>query len=334
MTAAQLDEKAGANERMAREAQRAAQRLRLLALRCPSILSEVLAAAERLAPQGVPPDPCISPSSVPEASTPTPSSEVSEVRRSNSVQEGQDPQEGSDLLMRPVERHAHKVSKLPMPDLKSLLRDMQPQLFTAWSLRSLQKKGARDVSREDLLRLVEYVTGVSPEQALGAGYLRTVADVGEFLRAQRAQLGQDRMLTLSLPPDWQAHGIFVIQHKDHSSGSFVVRNRFTGVEVTLRVQQGQQIWDQDHPLMLEANWSDDRAKATVQDTPTEWRLRDYFLGPQHNVTVVNALAPEDGVKQAAGEGVETPPPKRLRKTPTPAEQASGSQGPSAPLLRC
>jgi hypothetical protein len=67
----------------------------------------------------------------------------------------------------------------------------------------MQRRGARDVSREDLCKLVELVTNIGGDASLGSGFFSTVKDVLQHLLNEKRKLGADRAQGLSLPPDWR-----------------------------------------------------------------------------------------------------------------------------------
>eukprot|EP00971_Amphidinium_carterae_P350170 6491414-Amphidinium_carterae.1 len=196
-----------------------------------------------------------------------------------------------------IDRHAHKVGKLSLDDLKCLLFEINEYRFSPFQLKALKEKShQRDVSKETLCKVLQFVTTVGAETELGTGFFRTRADVLAYIRLQRAQLGgTDRSAVLPLPPDWAQHGVFRVTEAtvDH----ILVMHKFSGLVVTVPNSQHENlIWDvADLPnIMVEQNWADLQAKIVVRGTPKGAMLHRFFQLDGKLVSRQLALQAHDG----------------------------------------
>ena len=179
LTAGELERKALREEAPARKATTKSQKLRSNAIvdQQPTLLPSILARAERLARSGGTGDHAGG------------SGGADAADGSRHSGDRQSAPSRAESLRRPLERHNYKMGKLPLQDLKFLLSELSPPIFTPWNLKALMRKGQRDVSREELCKLIELVSGVGEEAELGKGFFRTLGDVLAFLKSGREDLG-------------------------------------------------------------------------------------------------------------------------------------------------
>eukprot|EP00971_Amphidinium_carterae_P327162 6458339-Amphidinium_carterae.3 len=203
-----------------------------------------------------------------------------------------------------IDKHAHKVSKLTLDDLKCILYEINEFRFSAFQLKALKEKShQRDVSKDTLCKVLEFVTSVGGDTELGTGFFKSREDVLNYVKLQQAQLGtMDRSAVLPLPPDWSQHGIYRITEK--TVEHILVAHKFSNLIVTVPNSEFDNLnllWDASElaSLVIEQNWSACNAKLVVKGTPKGALLSRFFR--LDGSLVSRQLALQAGEPEGVGE---------------------------------
>eukprot|EP00971_Amphidinium_carterae_P350254 6491458-Amphidinium_carterae.2 len=178
-----------------------------------------------------------------------------------------------------ISKDAHKVAKLTLEDMKIILYEINEFRFSAFQLKALKEKAhQRDVSKDTLCKVLEFVTSVGSDTELGVGFFKTREDVLNYVQLQKAQLGSvDRSAVLPLPPDWSQHGIYRISEKN--AEHIIVAHKFSNLVVTVPNSEFENLlWDVSElpNVIIERTWSATNAKLVVQGTPKGCLLSRFF----------------------------------------------------------
>ena len=154
-----------------------------------------------------------------------------------------------------------------------MLPKLEPSLTTS-RLRHLATKHPAAGSGPGLAQIAEYLTGVGPNFQL-IGCCRNMTTVIDYL-VQRCQK-RGRALSLVLPPDWQAQGIYCLG--DVLKGSCVeITQRWTGHSISVDVSSLPAFVSLTE-LSIGKNWSEADAEVVSRSSPSKKSFRFGFLFP-------------------------------------------------------
>ena len=105
-----------------------------------------------------------------------------------------------------------------------MLEQCEPRAFSKSSVRALLRPRQRKIAKITLLELAEFTFDCDADATWKVG--TSVGDLLEVLAAANRAAGR-RGRDLTLPPNWDAHGVYECKLGD---GEIVVRNRYTGAE--------------------------------------------------------------------------------------------------------
>eukprot|EP00971_Amphidinium_carterae_P003727 73907-Amphidinium_carterae.1 len=159
-----------------------------------------------------------------------------------------------------IERHQWCLEKLAVPDIKFMLGLINPYTFHADALQALkEKKQQKEVPKKRLLELLEFVSGVGEHCLTGKSQFPKVGNVVDYVvgRAKRIHdmdPPQNRSSSLPFPPNWQTHGLFIIDHRD--ADSIGITHRFSGR--TCRLTPAVWSWQDPAKVHVLHNFSPER----------------------------------------------------------------------------
>jgi hypothetical protein len=113
---------------------------------------------------------------------------------------------------KPFDKNITNFGGLSSKRLKSMLACLEPVTFSCHNMKSMMKKGARDVHKQDLLKLLEFATNATIGMDIPSD-TRCATKLAESLSKRNISLGR-RARDLVLPPAWETCGIFSIQVED------------------------------------------------------------------------------------------------------------------------
>ena len=108
-----------------------------------------------------------------------------------------------------------KVSDLSVADLKRVLYFLDPIAMSPFALRALAKRGARDASKENLCRLLEYLTAIAGHFVLDPPF-NELAEFEQYAASMHVKNGALAKV-LILPPDYHAQGHWSVEALDEIS---------------------------------------------------------------------------------------------------------------------
>lgn len=146
--------------------------------------------------------------------------------------------------------------------MEHILEFCEPGTLSVPNLRRMLTRGKAQANKEVMQKLVEMVTGMSPDTAL-SGKLADLQNFKAYCKScheARGRRGRD----LTLPPNWQEDGIYSIA--EVRSSGVVVHHKFTGAVAMIELDKVPPFKClQD--LYINANWSETRA--TISSTRDE-----------------------------------------------------------------
>lgn len=160
-------------------------------------------------------------------------------------------EEGTSPLSEDVPVCYTSIEELSVKLLKQILFQCEPIAFGPFAIRALAKRGAREVAKQNLTQLIEYVTGVEPsvtingEERKFTNLIQRLVDLSNG----RGNLGR----SLQLPPDWARQGFYEITDVN----PLTVKNK-----AGLEVQVADEILPGDiekRTFYVSTNWSEKRA---------------------------------------------------------------------------
>ena len=128
----------------------------------------------------------------------------------------------SRMASRPISRQCCKIEQLPVMDFRDLLYFIEPIAFSPFNIRALARRGAREVAKSELCKVLEYVTGVGGSTPLEQTW-ETMLHLAGHLKALSDSKGR-RGSTLNLPPDWVSCGVYAVE-KSEKPGMVKVTHR-------------------------------------------------------------------------------------------------------------
>ena len=201
-------------------------------------------------------------------------------------------------LARPIDRQNYKLKMLPVKDMKMLLYQCNKVAFTPWNLKSLLKKGQREVSKSSLCQVIGYISGVSEDSDMSGGFFATIGDLATHLQ-KLSRLRGDRGASLVMPPDWPKVGVYTIIERTEEQ--LVLRK--IGNETLVVINPSPWQFSDSSKVYIDTNWSDARASLKALGDTT---------GLMCSVAFANAGAP-----LAITDGFSTPS-ARLKRSASPA----------------
>ena len=157
------------------------------------------------------------------------------------------------------------LGEMSMKLLASLLTRLNPVSFSAANLRA--KQGSRAATKEVYLRLIEFVTGLDGQTALG-GNLRWWPGLYQALEDGVARLGE-RATHCLIQPDWTTAGVFRLEASSDPDYVKFFHVNGTSSELPLRWLGGKE--STHYNLVIHYNWSDVKAKIFDRcGTPRGW----------------------------------------------------------------
>ena len=214
-------------------------------------------------------------------------------------------------LARPIDRQNYKLKMLPVKDMKLLLYQCNKISFTPWNLKSLLKKGQREVSKSSLCQVIEYISGVSEDSDMSGGFFATIGDLATHLQKLNRLMG-DRGASLVMPPDWPNAGIYNIIER--SEDELVLKK--IGNETLVVINRSLWQFSDSSKVHIDTNWSDARASLKEPGNTTELMCSVAFA--------------KAGAPLAITDGFSTPS-ARLKRSASPA--SSQLQGGIAKTLK-
>ena len=147
---------------------------------------------------------------------------------------------------KPFDKNITNFGGLSAKRLKALLAILEPVTFSCHNVKSMMKKGAREVNKHELTRLLEFATNATANGTDIPSELRCMTKLAESLARMNASLGR-RARDLIMPPSWEASGVFSIQLQDESILN--VTHNFRMITVPLHVPRGD-------GFEIQGNWSE------------------------------------------------------------------------------
>jgi hypothetical protein len=138
--------------------------------------------------------------------------------------------------------------------MRNLLTDIEPVTLSFQNLRSLAKKQAKDVPKDKILEVLEFVLGLDPGGAPPAN--KSYEHIKQFMMRRNDAMGR-RSANLTLPADWSKVGVYVVEFKDDC---WKLKNQYRDQEVTLDTLD-----DPEGKLQLTINHNFSEKRAVVHD---------------------------------------------------------------------
>ena len=164
----------------------------------------------------------------------------------------------SKLASRSISRQYCKIEQLPVMDLRDLLYFIEPIAFSPFNIRALAKRGAREVAKGELCKVLEYVTGVGGSTTLEQTW-ETMLHLAGHLKALSDFKGR-RGSTLNLPPDWESCGVYAVKNSEKPGMVQVSHKRLNTTKKIDLASLGFNIVSTNGvpAFKVEKNWSDPR----------------------------------------------------------------------------
>ena len=150
-----------------------------------------------------------------------------------------------DMNDKPFDKNITNFGGLSAKRLKALLAILEPVTFSCHNMKSMMKKGAREVNKRELTRLLEFATNATMGMDIPSD-MRCMTKLAESLARMNASLGR-RARDLIMPPSWEAPGAFSIQLQGESILN--VTHNFRMITVPLHVPRGD-------GFEIQGNWSE------------------------------------------------------------------------------
>lgn len=212
-------------------------------------------------------------------------------------------------------RHIHRNfalwSNVPGLHIRTILNALEPVTFSLGNLRSMCRKGQREVPKDKLLELFEYMTSIDPSVPVGDD--RDTASIIKTLRGVSSSLGR-RCRDLQLPPAWNSKGIYSVEHED---GDIVLVKKSSGEKKILTHGDSSIIANYE----LSTNFSELRATIRDKTSPGQASQCMFYFAPVQLAKLLTPRRKKAKVEQASG-------------VPSAGgdESMSGTSGPGTPRL--
>eukprot|EP00971_Amphidinium_carterae_P271106 5379924-Amphidinium_carterae.2 len=171
--------------------------------------------------------------------------------------------EVKEALNKPIARQYPYLNRLPVADLKNLLRYMEPILFSGFALQGLAPRGKRAVNKDMLAQLISYVTGLPYDQGLEGTYtsLLAAAEHMAALNVGNGSVGH----SLSFPLSWEENGHYMVLEQSEV-GFVVVRSKKLGdSQPVCLTTLGFPL---ERKLLIQKNWDELQAVLKCQENPS------------------------------------------------------------------
>lgn len=160
-----------------------------------------------------------------------------------------------DLAKLPMEKNCTSYLVVPVKWLKFWLSHMEPVAFSVNNLKSLVRRGSREVTRDELLKLLEFVVGVESAQAISPDERQPGVLLHRLLdtNISMGRKGRD----LVIPPDWSTDGEYLLHHDGETT--YLV-HRFSESKIDLAdFIEDETLLSSDGMMQIDNNWSELRA---------------------------------------------------------------------------
>lgn len=156
-----------------------------------------------------------------------------------------------------------RLSSLAAAMLVRFMEGFEPVVFSRSALRALQERGMRAPPKAVLLQLIEFCTNMRGDsQVRPPSDEAAIEQITNSMATANENHGR-RAMSLRLPPDWRASGLYeVVMPPANTDGVVKIRNKRSGLE---RVVPGGVLLG--HPtdrLYIEQNYSEDGAYLTAE----------------------------------------------------------------------
>ena len=200
--------------------------------------------------------------------------------------QGVAPKPSSVSKAKPLERFKWSLEKLAVQDLKGILYFLNHS-WTPFSLMALKTRPTqREIPKEPLLEVLEFVTGMARSTPLGQSYFKCIGDVATFLKGKAALLPGDRCGGLHIPPRWQAEGLYEMQV---DADEVLLTHRFTNTKVTIANDDPRFRWSQPEMVQLHHNYSHETSHLQESDNPLCLYLRELYTSDGRAKNVIPSL---------------------------------------------
>ena len=186
-----------------------------------------------------------------------------QLRKKRKMEQKSEEEAATNELLKTDEAAGVPLAPDPVPIKVSLLSDLTIghlrekvicRLGPHFSVGNLRSMKGLDGSKEGLMRILEFATGLPPDLPL-TGSLRCFNRLAIMI-AEKAKLLGRRSALLTIPPDWDMQGLVHLKHLN-PDGSLVICHRYTGQETTIPQHQVP-----DHhtisDLAIQSPWSEQR----------------------------------------------------------------------------
>ncbi|CAK0903953.1 unnamed protein product [Prorocentrum cordatum] len=151
-----------------------------------------------------------------------------------------------------VEIHTNfkQWSSVPPRTIKIILHCLEPISLNEQMLKTLCGTGQREPPRDELLKILEFVTGTDPSSDVGAE--RKLKDIVERMSAHSELKGR-RGKELQLPVDWSKYGVYLLLVVD---GAVMLK----GMGKTVQIFDSYLMGAKRDTLFVDMNFSEARAQ--------------------------------------------------------------------------
>lgn len=170
-------------------------------------------------------------------------------------------------LSKEFEKNQTCYMKLNVCDITTILSSLEPAALSDLNLRRVVKRGARLENATRLLELLEFVTNESAQSTISREH-RQLGSLVRFLAVRNEKFGR-RARDMTLPPCWDTHGVYMLQH--------------FGEQVFVQHRFQEHIRARVYPpvaggLFIEMNYSE--LRATLKQESTSYNQPIILLFPQ------------------------------------------------------
>lgn len=188
---------------------------------------------------------------------------VSERREKRKAESQLLPAKSEDDQADPVPTKYWKISNLSRNCLRdAVLYAIEPATLSAANLLATLDRLGLQASRQEMLRLWCFATGLAEDMAL-TGNLRWFSEV-RSLATERAATRGRRCLALTLPVDWEADGLVTIEGLDDNNPEVMVFcHRFTHEKLRI-MRSSLPPHRTPEQLYIASNWSEQRVAVATR----------------------------------------------------------------------
>ena len=157
-------------------------------------------------------------------------------------------------LARPIGRQNYKLKMRPVKDMRMLLYRCNKIALTPWNLKSLPKKGQREVSKSSVCQVIGYISGVTEDSDMSGCFFASIGDLATHLQ-KLSRLRGDRGASLVMPLGCPNAGIYTIIER---SGDELVLRKI-GNETLVVINPSLWTFSDSSNVYIDANLFDVRA---------------------------------------------------------------------------